>query len=94
MTALCVAMGGFSTLARYDLLVVTVLKSLPVYVLTAGAVFVALSRNYLLAAVVDVLGILGGAVLIAIGLYLEIVAMRMIGLYYHHFKHRFAWSWG
>jgi len=22
-----------------------------------------------------------------------VVAMRAIGLYYHHFKQRFAWSW-
>lgn len=25
--------------------------------------------------------------------YLEIVSMRVIGLYYYHMKGRFAWSW-
>ena len=29
-----------------------------------------------------------------VGLYFEIVALRAIGLYYHHYKDRFAWSWG
>jgi hypothetical protein len=24
----------------------------------------------------------------------NVAAMRVVGLYYHHFKHRFAWSWG
>ena len=32
--------------------------------------------------------------LIGLGLYLDVVAMRSIGLYYHHFKGRFAWDWG
>ena len=31
--------------------------------------------------------------LTGIGVYFDIVLMRLIGLYYHHFKHRFAWSW-
>ena len=33
-------------------------------------------------------------VLTLVKLYCWIVAMRCIGLYYHHFKSRFAWSWG
>jgi hypothetical protein len=28
-----------------------------------------------------------------LGVYLDIVLMRLIGLYYHHFKRRFAWEW-
>lgn len=32
----------------------------------------------------------GGAVTV----YLDIVAMQVIGLYYRHFKERFAWDWG
>lgn len=31
---------------------------------------------------------------VGVTLYAEIVAMRVIGLYYHHHKRRFAWSWG
>ncbi|MFQ5491932.1 MAG: hypothetical protein ACE5GE_14535, partial [Phycisphaerae bacterium] len=31
---------------------------------------------------------------IGVTLYAEIVAMRVIGLYYHHHKRGFAWSWG
>jgi hypothetical protein len=34
-----------------------------------------------------------GIVLNGIGLYLDIVLVRLVGLYYHHFKSRFAWSW-
>ena len=41
----------------------------------------------------------GGALILSfigtgIAVYFEIVAMQVIGLYYHHFKDRFAWSWG
>jgi hypothetical protein len=25
--------------------------------------------------------------------YFGVVSMRIVGLYYHHFKKRFAWSW-
>ena len=32
--------------------------------------------------------------LVLVEVYVQIVAMRAIGLYYHHFKQRFAWSWG
>ena len=38
----------------------------------------------------SVLGILGVGVM----LYLEIIAMRAIGLYYFHFKRSFGWDWG
>jgi len=34
------------------------------------------------------------AALVPIEVYFTIVAMRTVGLYYHHFKERFAWSWG
>jgi len=30
---------------------------------------------------------------IGVTVYFDIVLMRLIGLYYHHFKDRFAWSW-
>lgn len=94
ITALCVAVGGFSTLSRYDLIVLTVLKSLPAYLLTAVVVMLAFSGYYVTMAVQFAAGRAVAALVIAVGLYLELVALRMIGLYYHHFKHRFAWSWG
>ncbi len=91
IVVLCVAVGGFSTLSRIDLMIATIVKTFPVYALTVaivygaeflGAYFEAGSR-----------GLLRRAGTIGVGLYLEIVALRMIGLYYHHFKQRFAWSW-
>ena len=39
-------------------------------------------------------GGIASLLVVGISLYFEIVAMRVIGLYYHHFKHRFAWDWG
>jgi hypothetical protein len=39
-----------------------------------------------------VLGV--GALLVVLEVYANIFTMRVIGLYYHHFKERFAWSWG
>lgn len=27
-------------------------------------------------------------------IYADIVSLRCIGLFYHHFKHKFAWDWG
>jgi hypothetical protein len=34
------------------------------------------------------------ALSVGITLYCNIVMLRAIGLYYHHFKHKFAWDWG
>ena len=34
-----------------------------------------------------------GAGLYVLSTYASIVSMRIIGLYYHHFKNDFAWSW-
>ena len=93
MVALCVGLGGFQTLSRFDLMVVTIVKTFPVYLLTVAMVFVA----GLVSGVLN--GVAGSSLsvsilVIGVGLYCEIVAMRFIGLYYHHFKHRFAWDWG
>ena len=32
--------------------------------------------------------------LMGVNLFCDIIAMRAIGSYYAHFKHKFAWSWG
>lgn len=112
MVVLCVAIGGFATLYRLDLILLTIIKTFPYYVLTLilmfGAVFLKLGILELAggglatqaqpgrgspAAMMGiglVLSILGTG----IGIYCDIVLMRLIGLYYYHFKDRFAWSWG
>jgi hypothetical protein len=112
MVVLCVALGGFASLQRLDLILWTILKTLPVYLLTLGlmlgAVFLQQGLTNLaggsLAAqtrtgAASPVQLLGGAMLLGvlitgIEIYLDIVLMRLIGLYYHHFKERFAFSWG
>jgi hypothetical protein len=91
MTVLCFALGGVSCLGRLDLLVVTIAKTLPVYLLTV-----------LLVNGVDLIvtfftpdGPFSGPTFLhrVVQVYADIFAMRVIGLYYAHFKRRFAWSW-
>ena len=100
MIVLCVTLGGFATLSRLDMLILTIIKTFPVYILTVALVFGTDLLNGLLAALMtgrvgEGLGgyFLLGILVAGIGVYFEIVAMRVIGLYYHHFKQRFAWSW-
>ena len=106
---LCIALGGFGCIARFDLIVTTIVKTFPVYLFTAVMVFGTDWLRYVLAGSVDtrfsagegasMSSWLGSSLLVSflvmgITAYFEIVAMKLIGLYYHHFKHRFAWSWG
>jgi hypothetical protein len=88
---LCVAIGGFATLRRVDLIFATMVKTFPIYLLTVAIVF---GTAFIVPALDDLPGgLIGNVLIIGISLYAEIVALRAIGLYYHHFKHRFAWSW-
>ncbi len=92
MVVLCVALGGISSLARVDLITQTVVRTLPVYLLVAGLV---VATRFLGDFVfTQATAPIAMVVLVIVRLYLEIVAVRVIGLYYHHFKHRFAWDWG
>lgn len=92
--ALCVAVGGFETVLRIDLMLLTILKSFAAYFFTAGAMFVSTMVYFFTAYIAAQHGIVLVIFMIPILLYLEIVALRMIGLYYHHFKKQFAWHWG
>jgi len=105
---LAVALGGLTALARFDLLVRTVLKTLPAYgVVFALVAIVAavegvfsdtLEGDVILTAVTEepsplyVVAVI--AVLSLVGAWSSIVTMRAIGLYYRHFSHRFPWSAG
>ena len=101
MMLLVVAVGGFSALVRVDLMLITIARSFPTYLCTvalvfsAAGVFVGLAVLALLSSKPGLSGLWLVAIL-ATGLrgYAQIVAMRVIGLYYHHFKKCFAWSWG
>lgn len=92
--ALCVAVGGFETVFRVDLMILTIFKSLVPYLFTTLAIFFTAVLYYFTVLAAPMLGIAGVICMLPILLYSEIVALRMIGLYYHHFKKRFAWHWG
>lgn len=107
MVVLCVALGGFGTVLRVDLMAWTMMRTIPSYLTTVMAVGVTVAAKSVIAATVGTavgtgtgfVGAFGSSLFTSIlatgaALYLDIVAMRMIGLYYHHFKHRFAWDWG
>ncbi len=108
MAILAISLGGLSTLLRVDLLILTILKTLPAYLtvlaLMAGAVTLG---------VLIVGPMFGGsaadswfeqpsfgtilamqAFFSAAGAYVSIVCMRTIGLYYRHFSERFPWTAG
>ena len=104
MMILVVAVGGIPGLIRFDLMLMTVIKTLPAYILVMVLTWVSMIvPSFITDAMlpsddgevnlsVEVFAI--PALLIAIETYAQIVTMRVIGLYYHHFKRSFAWDWG
>jgi hypothetical protein len=91
MIVLCVALGGFSCLGRIDLAIETALKTLSMYLLTAliaSAQLIIYWPEMSFGA-----GFIRLILFVGVGLWLEIIALRAVGLYYHHFKDKFAWSW-
>ena len=101
MAMLMVGLGGVSSFARVDLMFRTLIRTfIPyslVFVLSAGA----FAASWYIK---ESLFSSGGkpsehpialmCVLQVLGLYFWVLVMRFIGLYYHHFKLRFAWTWG
>jgi hypothetical protein len=107
MLVLMVAVGSLGSLVRVDLIARTIARSLPAYLLTVAAVYVSLALQVGFAALLGAVTKTTGnplqapaiewllpPVLQLAEVYFTILAMRAIGFYYHHFKHRFAWSWG
>jgi hypothetical protein len=109
MLALCVGLGGITTLGRLDLMLVTIAKTFPAYLFTAILVMGSFFLEGFIEEQVDIqiaqasggirttvtaAAITTGVIGVVVASYFEIVAMRCIGLYYHHFKHKFAWDWG
>ncbi len=92
MVVLCVALGGFSSLYRLDLILKTIVMTFPPYAITVGLIVAA---GYLEQFLFQFAGTLAFLIaMVGIGIYLDMVTARLIGLYYHRFKHRFAWDWG
>jgi len=106
MFILIVSIGGTKGLVRFDLIGVTVARSFPAYMIVAGCVYLGIALKLVLqvtlAAGVIAASMVGSVwlvllvpvVLVLVEVYVTIIQMRAIGLYYHHFKHKFAWSWG
>jgi hypothetical protein len=98
MTVLILAIGGAGSFGRPDLIFKTIARTFGPYLFTclmAGAAFavfwfvrIGLART---GAIESRLAL--ACVLEVVQLYFEIVVMRFVGLYYYHFKSRFAWSW-
>lgn len=109
MVILCVSLGGISSLRRIDLIFITIMKTFPVYLLTLlfvfGTVFGQIMMEKLIVHNATSTVTAGGnsnlgssilldILIIGVSVYFEIALMRLIGLYYYHFKNKFAWSWG
>jgi hypothetical protein len=109
MVILCLALGGFECLFRPDLMILTIARTLPAYAVTLALMFaitLAIDRVSQLAtssiaapaggSIGSMIGnaLLLGGLITGLSVYLDIVLMRLIGLYYHHHKSRFAWDWG
>jgi len=101
MVLLVTAIGGIFSVIRVDLLCITIVRTFPAYL----AVCLLVGGTSLLEGFAKELAGLatGGGLqsfwvtLVLTSLlqaYFSIVSMRIVGLYYHHFKKRFAWSWG
>ncbi|MBI1826627.1 MAG: hypothetical protein HY287_13450 [Planctomycetes bacterium] len=99
MLILCVAIQGFSTLLRPDLILSTMIRTFPGYVATLLLVCGTIVLQNVLSLISSGrAATTGGSLVIAflvsaMSIYVEIVLMRLIGLYYHHFKKKFAWDW-
>lgn len=108
MLVLVVSCGGSVwAMFRLDLIVETIVRSLPAYLLVVLAVYVSFGAQVAVTAFVwqklgattnwrdDWMALFVVPTIFAgIGIYFEIIAMRAIGLYYRCFKDKFAWSWG
>ncbi len=106
---LVITLGGFGCVYRVDLMLITIARSFPAYLVTlALALAATVAEQFLQDAVASGVGknAGGGAgaavgsglamyvLFVGISLYCNIVMLRAIGLYYHHFKEKFAWDWG
>lgn len=108
MFVLIVAAGSLFDLRRLDLILETVVRAFPAYLIAAVVVWVSTGAGLVSSALLTAAGLSGMRVghvnwsmmlmlplgLALIEVYTTLVAMRTIGLFYHHFKHKFAWSWG
>ncbi|NOX57664.1 MAG: FHA domain-containing protein [Planctomycetes bacterium] len=101
ITILVLSLGGISCLFRPDQIALTVARTFVPYLVTCFVTAMAFGISWVLEFALPAVAVTLGGNEIAIAvclwllnIYAWIVAMRCIGLYYFHFKKRFAWSWG
>ncbi len=108
MIILCLALEGFSAVSRVDYILATIVRSIPAYAFTVFLVFATMAADVYVQYVIANaaaggptsvgaglgVGLLTRIASTGVALYLEIVMLRVIGLYYHHFKDKFPWGWG
>ena len=106
---MCVSMGGLGALLRIDLIVIAVAKTFLPYLAIVLMIAVATFMPGVIIQAAGVAGgggagtgsILGAIrsaltfviLACAVEAYFSIVAMRLIGLHYRHYKQRFPWDW-
>ena len=102
MLLLTVAVGGIGALVRVDLMLLTIMNTLPAYLVVLLVYGVSAALPTLLQALLETaedmeltlrLLVIPLAIMM-VEVATSIVSMRAIGLYYLHFKHRFAFAWG
>ncbi len=105
IVVLCVSLGGFGCLVHLDLLIRTVVRTASGYLSTVILVLATFALDYALkesllnpstssGPIPGGQEILASFLVMGVTTYFDIVAMKLIGLYYHHFKDKFAWNWG
>ncbi|MCO6436194.1 MAG: hypothetical protein J5J06_03810 [Phycisphaerae bacterium] len=106
IVVLAVAVEGIRVLWRVDLMVITILRSPGPYLVTVIIVVVSFIAAPALAQGIESAAVatgatpgfgqrlFSGAVIQLVDLYLTLVALQVIGLYFRHYKHRFAFDWG
>jgi len=108
MMILLLSLSDVSALVRLDLIALTILRSLPAYLLITFLLVVVTATEYVLPMLIlltanGTLNLKLPAILEApplafavirelFSFYLATVSMRLIGLYYLHFKHKFAFE--
>ncbi len=104
ISILCMTLGGIGSLIRIDLMALTVIRSLHGYVFTLCFLGCAIGIEWAIGSALANSGtgaggsfsdkIIGNLARAGVNLYIDIVVLRIIGLYYRHFKNKFAWDWG
>jgi len=108
MMILLLSLSDLSALFRIDLIAVTVLRTLPAYLLITGLLIIVTATEYVLPMLILLISngtvnlklpafleappIAFAVVRELLSFYLATVSMRLIGLYYLHFKHKFAFE--